>query len=102
MTRLLLAGTAALSLMTGVALAQSVTSQTTTTTVPDVVAPPQGTLSTTTATKSIGVDGTRTETSGTTYRNSNGVASDSQSKTTTYPPSVAITTTHSSSTTSTQ
>jgi hypothetical protein len=102
MTRILLAGAAALGMMTGVALAQSSTSETTTTTGAALVAPPAGTLSSSTNSKSIAADGTRTDTSGTTYRNTNGVASDSVSRTTTYPPAVATTTTQDSSTTTTR
>ncbi len=78
MTRFLLAGAMAFGMMSGIALAQSTTLQTTTTTAPVVLAPPTGTLSTSTSTKSIGPDGARTDTSGTTYRNSNGVASDTE------------------------
>ena len=102
MTRFLLAGAMAFGMMSGIALAQSTTLQTTTTTAPVVLAPPTGTLSTSTSTKSIGPDGARTDTSGTTYRNSNGVASDTELKTTTYPPPpVALSTTNNTSTTTT-
>jgi hypothetical protein len=102
MTRILLAGAAALGMMTGVALAQSTTSETTTTSSPAYVVPPPGTLSSSTRSKSIAPDGTRTDSRGTTYRNTNGVASDSESRTTSYPPPVATTTTRDSSTTITR
>jgi len=104
MTRLLLAGAAAFGMMTCVATAQMTTSQTTVTGAPTVVAPPAGTMSTTTQSRSVGMDGTQTDSASTTYRNGNGVASDSVTRTTTYPPPppVATTTTRTTSTTETQ
>jgi hypothetical protein len=105
MTRLLLAGAAALGIMTGVATAQTTTSETTTTTAPTPLAPPPGTLSTTTTRKSVGFGGTQTESTGTTYRDSNGVAGDSVTRTTTYPPPApppaAVTTTQQTTTSTT-
>jgi hypothetical protein len=109
MSRLLLAGAAALTLAMGVgaigvgtmgvAAAQTTTtSQTTTTVVPSIVAPPVGTLSTTTTKSTTSSDGTQTNSQQTTYRNSNGVADDSVTKTITYPP-VAVTTTNTKTTT---
>ena len=76
MTRFLLAGVAALGMMTGFAVAQTTTSETTTV-VPTIVAPPPGTLSTTMTRKSVGADGTQTDSTRTTYSNGNGVAEDS-------------------------
>ena len=102
MTRFLLAGAVALGVMTGVAVAQTTTSQTTTTTVPTLVPPPPGTLSTTTTKHSVAADGTRTDATKTVYGNSNGVASDSMTKTTTYPPPAVITTHERTSTSVTQ
>jgi hypothetical protein len=122
MNRLLLASAAALLMTAGVAvaqtapprspieladaaqlMAQTTTSQTTTsfTPAPVIVAPPEGTLSTTRTRKTIDEDGTRTDTNRTTYRNSNGVGDDSETRTTTYP-SPADTTTRSSTTTITR
>lgn len=107
MTRLLLAGAAALGLMTGVALAQtsSSTSTTTTTTPPAIaplIPPPAGTLSRTTVRKSVAPNGTRTESTRTTYGNANGVASDTVTNTTTVPPPVTATTSRETTTTVTR
>ncbi len=107
MTRLLLAGAAALGLMTGVALAQtsSSTSTTTTTTPPAIaplIPPPAGTLSRTTVRKSVAPNGTRTESTRTTYGNANGVASDTVTNTTTTPPPVTATTSRETTTTVTR
>jgi len=103
MNRLLLASAAALLMTAGVAVAQPTSSITTTavTPAPVVMAPPVGTLSTTQTRKTTDFDGTQTDTSRTTYRNSNGVADDSVTRTTTYP-SPADTTTRSSTTTITR
>ena len=107
MTRLLLAGAAALGLMTGVALAQtsSSTSTTTTTTPPAIaplIPPPAGTLSRTTVRKSVAPNGTRTKSTRTTYGNANGVASDTVTNTTTTPPPVTATTSRETTTTVTR
>jgi hypothetical protein len=102
MTKLLLAGAAALGMMTCAAMAQTTTLQSTTTTAPTPLAVPAGTLSTTSSEKSVGVDGTRTDSTKTTYGNTNGVASDSVTKTTTYPQPSAVTTTSDTTTTKTQ
>ena len=107
MTRLLLAGAAALGLMTGVASAQtsSSTSTTTTTTPPAIaplIPPPAGTLSRTTVRKSVAPNGTRTESTRTTYGNANGVASDTVTNTTTTPPPVTATTSRETTTTVTR
>ena len=105
MSRLLLASAAALVMTMGVAMAQSTTTSQTTTTVtpsivtPSIVAPPVGTLSTSRTTSTTSSDGTQTDSKETTYRNTNGVADDSMTRTTIYPP-VAITTTNTKSTTS--
>jgi hypothetical protein len=102
MTKFLLAGAVALGMMTGVAVAQTTTSQTTTTTAPTPLYVPPGTLSTTSTEKAVGVDGTHTDTTKTTYGNTNGVASDSVTKTTTYPAPAVVTTTNETTTTKTQ
>ena len=93
MNKLLLAGAAALLMTTGVAMAQttSSSSQTTTTVapatgIPVLVAPPVGTLSVSRTTNTTASDGTQTSTDQTTYRNSEGVANESVTRTTTYPP----------------
>jgi len=100
MTRLLLASAAALGMLSCAAMAQTTIVQT-----PGIVAPPPGTLSTTTE-KSVDMGGTQTNSTQTTYRNGNGVASDSVTKSTTYsappPPVVSSTTTRSTTTTQTQ
>ena len=101
MTRFLLATAAVLGLMTSIASAQTTTSQSTTTTTavpPVLIAPPAGTLSSTTTTKAVAPDGTRTDSTRSTYRNSNGVADDSMTRTTT-APSVPLTTTKYTTTT---
>ncbi len=102
MTRWILAGAAALGMMTGAAMAQTTTSETSTTTGPASLPVPTGTVSTTSTQKSIGFDGTRTDSAKTTYSNSDGVASDTLTKTTTFPPPPAVTTTTETTTTKTQ
>jgi hypothetical protein len=96
MIKLLAAGAIALAMTTGIALAQTTTSQVTTTVTPVIVAPPPGTLSVTRTEKSTDLNGTQTNTNETTYHNSNGVADDTVTKTTTYPLPVATTITKSS------
>jgi hypothetical protein len=59
-------------------------------------------LSTTTTEKSVGMDGTSTKSTGTTYRDSNGVASDSTTTTATYPPPAVLSTDRSTTTTTTR
>lgn len=93
MNSLLLAGAATLALTAGVAMAQTAAAQTTTTVTPSIVAPPPDTLSVTRTERVIGLDGTRTDTKETTYRNSAGVADETVSKTITSPPMVSTTTT---------
>ncbi len=108
MSKLLLAGALALAMTTGIAVAQTTSSSSETTTtvtppnVPAIVAPPAGTLSVTSTSKGTAPDGTRTDKTQTTYRDSNGVVNDSTTKTTTAPPPPAATTsTWSKSTTTT-
>ena len=88
----------------GAAVAQTTTSETTTTTVTPraaaapMVAPPVGTLSTSRTERTVGPDGTKTDKSETTYRNSNGVANDSVSTTVVTPPAKETTTSTTSTT----
>jgi hypothetical protein len=98
MSKLLAAGVVALAMMTGIALAQTTSSQVTTTVTPVIVAPPAGTLSVTRTQRTTGPDGTQTNTSETTYQSSNGVADDSVTRITTYPPPLTTTITKSSTT----
>jgi hypothetical protein len=107
MKKLVLAATVGLAMMTGVAVAQTTTSQTTTTVtpapdVPMIAAPPSGTLSITREQKTTAFDGTKTDKTETTYRNTNGVADDTTTKTTTYPTTAVTTTTTKSSSTVTE
>jgi hypothetical protein len=102
------AGATVLAMTASAAMAQTTTSsQTTTTLSPAVIAPapivppPVGTLSSTRTEKTIDADGTQTDKASTTYRNAAGVADDSVTKTTTYPP-VAVTTEKTSTTSVTQ
>ena len=99
MNKLLVASAVALALATGGAVAQTTSSEVTTTTVaPGIAAPPAGTLDVTRTQRTISPDGTRTNTDETTYHNSNGVADDSVTRTTTYPPAEVTTTNRSTST----
>ena len=113
MSPILRAGVAVLSLYSGLAMAQSATETTTTqsTTVPAVppayvpatVAPPAGTLSTTRETHAVDAYGNQVVQRQSTYRNSNGVAEDSRTMTTTVPavpPPPPVTTTTTTQTTS--
>ncbi len=88
-------GLAVYCLIAGGAFAQTIVSQTTTTTTgpagpvivaPSLPAPPSGTLSTTRTQYSLQPDGTRTKTNETTYHNTNGVADDTVTRTITVPP----------------
>jgi len=101
MNRLVIIGSMALLMPTGVALAQTTSSESSTTVTPSLAAPPAGTLSTTRTQKSIGPDGTQTRTNESTYRNSDGVADDTV-RTTTTPPPAPVTTTRKTTTTVTQ
>jgi len=87
MKNLLLAGVAALALTAGAAIAQTTESTTSqsTTVAPDPNAPPAGTLSTTRETHAVDAYGNQTDSKASAYRNSNGVADDSQTTTTTMP-----------------
>lgn len=117
MNKLLLTAAAALLMTAGVAVAQTTTSETTTTITPIEVMPTNGSgkfptpndalqaedpMSVTRTVRTIGADGSETDTTRTTYRNSDGVADDSVTRTTTYPvapPAVTTTTTKTWSTT---
>jgi hypothetical protein len=112
MKTLLKAGIA-LSLMSGVAVAQTTYSTTTTEApavvvapapAPVVVAPPSGVLSTTRTTRATDAYGNQVNSQSTTYRNTNGVAQDSTTTTRTAappppPPAMATTTTTETTTT---
>jgi len=95
--------TAALVISAGIATAQTTSSQTTTTTttpgMPLIVAPPTGTLSTERTQKTTSPDGTQTDTKSSTYRNTNGVANDSETTTTRQPPATTYESTTKKSTT---
>lgn len=97
MSKLLVTGAAALMTLSGVAMAQTTTIITPAAPrpmviapaappAPVVVAPPAGTLSRTETQRSIAPDGSQTVSRETTYRNSNGVADDKVTKSTTYAP----------------
>jgi hypothetical protein len=112
MNHLLLAGAMALVLTTGAAVAQTTSSETTTIVTPApaarpipvaplIVAPPPGTLSVTRTQQINAPDGSQTDKTETTYRNTNGVADDTTTKTITYPAPVAATTSTFSKTTTT-
>jgi len=95
MKPLLTVGIIVAAMCAGLATAQTTTSQTTTTTtpavaVPAITPPPIGTLSTTRTEKTISADGTVTNSSASTYRNTAGVADDSVTTTTTSPPAMII------------
>ncbi len=100
MRNILLASAAMLAIGTGIATAQTTTSQTTTTVspapaMPIIVPPPVGTLSTTRTKRVLRSDGSQTDSRQTTYRNTTGVANDTLTQTTTYPPAAITTTTKS-------
>ncbi len=104
MTKFTSVAAAMLALIAANATAQTTTSQSTTTVttptivVPQIVAPPVGTLSTTRTEKTVGADGTMTDTTSSTYRNTAGVADDTVSKTTVYPPAMVTTDTKTTTT----
>jgi hypothetical protein len=91
----------------GLAMAQTSTSQTVITTTPSpagpviapIVPPPVGTLSTTTTEQKVLPNGTRINSESTTYRNTQGVAQDSLTRTTIAPPPPPPTTTTQTDTT---
>ncbi len=91
---------AVLVMTAGGAMAQTSTSQTTTTVYPTVGTPVPGSVSTTRTDDTTNADGTVTVSKETTFHNPNGVADDSVTKTTTYP-GVAVTTTQTKTTTTT-
>jgi hypothetical protein len=97
MTRLWLAGAAALGMMTGVATAQTIITTAHAPTV--VVPPPPGTLSTTTTKKSVGPDGSLGYSRSTTYNDATGTTS--RTTATTYPPAPPPVTTQQTTTTTT-
>ena len=114
MRKTLLASTAVLVMMAGIAVAQTTTSESTTTVTPATImpipappvitplaAPPAGTLSTVRTERTVSADGSVSDTQSSTYRNTNGVANDTVSKTTTYP-APAVTTTDTTTTTETK
>ena len=96
MSKYIIAGAVAISLLSGVASAQTGPSPGDPT---PIVAPPIGTLSTSRTQRIIDSNGTETDRSRTTYRNEAGVADDVHTTTTTHP--AATTTTSSSSRTTT-
>lgn len=73
----------AFSLLSGIAAAQTTSSESSTT---SIIAPPVGTLSTTRTQRTIDSNGTETQTNRTTYRNETGVADDVHTTTITHPP----------------
>ena len=105
MRKTLLASAALLAMTAGVAFAQTTTSQSTTTVTPATImpvpappvitplmAPPAGTLSTVRTEKAVSADGSVTDSQSSTYRDTNGVAGDSVTKTTTYPAPAVVST----------
>jgi hypothetical protein len=91
MTHYLLSAATALALMSGIAVAQTTTSETSTT---SIVAPPVGTLSTSHTERTIDSNGTETDRSRTTYKNDAGVADDVViTKAVNPPPSTSTTST---------
>jgi hypothetical protein len=82
-THYLLAATMALALMSGIAMAQTTSSESSTT---SVVAPAVGTLSTSRTRRSIDGNGTETHSRQTTYKNDAGVADDVVITKSTNPP----------------
>jgi len=103
----LLAGTAALLLSAGVATAQTSSSESTTTQSTlapppaPVTPPPIGTLSSTREVHGVDAYGNRIDKTQSTYRNTNGVAQDSETTRTVVPPPVTTTTTTTSSSSTT-
>ncbi len=96
MTFHLLATVMTLALMTGIAMAQTSSSDST---IPSIVAPPPGTLSTSRSQHVIDGNGTETTSDRTTYRNDAGVADDLHTTKTTHPAASTTTRSTSSSTT---
>lgn len=97
MTRFLLAGTAALGLLSGVAMAQ-----TTVMTAPAApVPPPPGTLSTTVTKHAVGPDGSQGYSKSTTYNTGTGVTNETTA-TTVAPAPPPVTTQQTTTTTTTR
>jgi hypothetical protein len=103
MTRYLLAGAAAFALMSGIATAQTSSTEMTTTSTgaPVAVSPQSGTLSSTRTQRTDDGMGTQTDSRRTTYRNENGVADDSSTTRTTQTMAPPVATSSTSSTTTT-
>jgi hypothetical protein len=95
MSKYIVAGAVALSLVSGPGSPQTGPSPSATT---PVVAPPIGTLSSSRTARTVDSNGTETDSSRTTYRNEAGVADDVHTTTTTHP---ALSTTTSSNRTTT-
>jgi len=85
MTRFLLAGAAALGMMTGAAMAQSSTSSSSTTTTTTVPMAPVTTSSSATVGQAVHADGDRSATAGTSSADSAGNATSTTITNTTYP-----------------
>jgi hypothetical protein len=105
MNKFLLAAVTALTLASGAAMAQTATDTTTTsqTVAPEPVTPAPGALSTTRTHDAVDAYGNRVDSKSTTYRDSQGVASDSHTTTQTVapPPPPPVSSTTSTSTTET-
>lgn len=86
---------AILAMTVGIATAQTTSSQTTTTVAPSVMAPPAATQSVTRSSRAMNPDGTQTNSTERTYRNSDGATDERATTTTTYPPGQVTTTTKS-------
>jgi hypothetical protein len=99
MTRTLFAAAIGLSLMTTMAAAQTAPSDNT---VPAIVAPPEGILSTSRTQHRVEGNGTVTDSSRTTYRNDAGVADDVHTTKTTHPAATTTTSSSASSSTTTR
>ena len=73
------------------------TAEVTTTVIPEIIAPPAGTLSVMRPQNTVSPDGAQTITNETTHHNGNGFADDEVTKTTRYPPVDVMTTKKSTS-----
>jgi len=85
-----------LALMTSFAMAQTAAPDES---VPAIVAPPAGVLSTTRSQHRVDTDGTVTQRNEMTYRDQTGVVDDAHATRTTHPAATVTTSTHSSSST---
>ncbi len=101
MTKLLVLFTATFVMTTGAAMAQSTSSESTTTVTPSLEAPQDRSLSESRSERVISPDGTRTNSSETTYRDSEGGVHERVTRTS-KSPAPSVTTTRSSSTTTTE